>query len=1179
MVDPRVSELSALSELAQRSPNFGFLLNHEPVLVGYGAAAEALVFTDPNTSMIKARQFGEQLVAALVTTFGIRIPAGKDTQHKRLKVLLDQGVITRRVHSWFDAVRDTGNKAVHEGFAAQRDALLLVRTCYELGAWFHRTLAQSRDAPPFVPPQPPPPTAPPRDRADAAALTELTDQLGSYHAELVEMRLRLDEQASRAAAEARARSEAEAEILAAVRGQSELHRLVAELSTRVEELGRDLARRAETPPRVAPVHRDALIAQAQLASHPPLSEAAVRRVIDRMLEQAGWVIQDTATTNLLAVPGVAVREVTMATGRADYLLYVDGALVGVIEAKREGVSLIGAEQQSDRYAAGLTAGQRLAAWRTPLPFRYESTGVETRFTNGLDPVPRSRRVFAFHQPATIARWMREARANPDAPTLRARLRRMPALITEGLRPNQVEAITGLEQSLAADRPRALIQMATGAGKTYTVVNASYRLLKHAGARRVLFLVDRNNLGRQARAEFSRFETPDGHAKFAELYTVQRLTSTTLLDSASIVISTVQRLYAMLRGQELPGEDDDPEFDDYDMIDEAVELDYNAAIPPETFDLIVVDECHRSIYGKWRAVLEYFDAHLVGLTATPVAQTFGFFHENLVSQYTYRQAVADGVNVDFEIMRIHTQVGEHGGSIPAHTPVRIMDLHTRRERYEQLDTALDYRGEQIGRSVMNPSQIRTAIQAFSDGWRAYFPRREHVPKTLIFAKTDLHADEIVTAVREIFGGGNEFCTKITYRSADPEQALKDFRTKPAMRVAVTVDMIATGTDVRPLECVFFLRGVSSATYFEQMKGRGARTIDPDEFQTVTPDAPAKTKFLLVDAVGVTDSPLVEAKPLQPASQRQVSLQKLLGKAASHTINTDEAAALSARLAALNSQITDAERAELADVGGRSLHQIAHDLAEATDEDAQEAARLTGGAAAQHQLVVRAVAPLADPEFRTRILSIRRKYDLPFDEHTQDVLLSVEARTLDRDGARQTVEDWRAYLEENQDVTAALRIAFSDPRRDPRAVYAQLADLARQIERPPHQWTPTLLWDAYRKLGIARGNGGHKGVPELVNILRYELGLDAELRPYRSLVEQRLTNWLARQEQAGRRFTGDQRWFIDRIAHVIASRLHVAEDTLDDPPFTEYGGADGFCQAFGDEDHARALLTELNKELPA
>ncbi len=501
--DPR------LQELAQRTPNFGFLLEHEAVLVGYGAAAESMVFTDANTSMIKARQFGEQLVTLLIATFGIQIPAAQRTQHKRLNVLLDQGVINKRVHSWFDAVRDTGNKAAHEGFAAQRDALQLLRTCYDLGAWFHRTVTQSREAPPFVPPQPPQPAALPRDQADAAALTDLNGQLGTYRAELVEMRLRLDEQASLAAAEAQARRDAEAEILAAVRGQGDLHRLVSELSSRVEELSRDLTNRAEAPPRLDAARRDALVEQAQIASRPPLSELQVRRVIDRMLAQAGWEVQDLATTNLQAATGVAVREVSMARGRADYLLYVEGALVGVIEAKREGVSLIGAEQQSDRYAAGLTTGQQVAAWRTPLPFRYESTGVETRFTNGLDPAPRSRRVFAFHQPKTIARWLREAEANPQAPTLRARLRQMPELITHGLRPNQIEAITGLEQSLAADRPRALIQMATGAGKTYAVVNASYRLLKHAGARRVLFLVDRNNLGKQARAEYARFETPDG----------------------------------------------------------------------------------------------------------------------------------------------------------------------------------------------------------------------------------------------------------------------------------------------------------------------------------------------------------------------------------------------------------------------------------------------------------------------------------------------------------------------------------------------------------------------------------------------------------------------------------------------------------------------------------------------
>jgi type I restriction enzyme R subunit len=570
--------------------------------------------------------------------------------------------------------------------------------------------------------------------------------------------------------------------------------------------------------------------------------------------------------------------------------------------------------------------------------------------------------------------------------------------------------------------------------------------------------------------------------------------------------------------------------------------------------------------------------MVGLTATPVAQTFGFFHENLVSQYTYRQAVADGVNVDYDVLRIRTEVGEQGGSIPANTPVRIVDLHTRRERYEQLDTSLDYSGDQIGRSVMNLSQVRKVIQTFAEQWPSFFPNRRHVPKTLIFAKTDKHADDIVEIVRDIFGGSSKYCAKITYKADDPDQLLKDFRNDPGFRIAVTVDMIATGTDVKPLECVFFLRGVSSATYFEQMKGRGARTMDADHFQSVTPDARAKEKFLLVDAVGVTDSPLVDAQPLQPASQRQVSLEKLLNRAASHSITTEEAATLASRLSRLDKQITPAERDELAEVGGQPLVDVVRGLERATDAETQEIALQSGGEEAQREVVLAAIRPLADLEYRARILSIRRKYDLPYDEHTLDKLISVEARSMDTDTSRQVVEDWRKYIEDHQDEITALRIAFSDPRRSPREVYNQLADLARRIERPPHRWTPDVLWEAYRKLGVAQGNGTRKGVPELVSILRYELKLDSELRTYRSRVEENLARWLAQQEQAGVRFTVDQVWWIERIAHAVANRLGVIEVELDGVPFHERGGVGGFANAFGDG-RAAELLDELNKELPA
>lgn len=1161
--------------LAQRTANFGYLLNYEPVLVVHGAAAEAALFTDPNAAMFKCRLFGEVLVARAFIQFGI--PNMPRTQNSRLKVLSDQGFLDKRVRGWFDQIRSVGNRAVHEGYAAQRDALLLVRACYELGAWFCRTVSGRRDvAPPFVPPQPPTQVEQ-ASTQEQQAFDELRGLLGRYHAELVELKTTLDEQTTQAAAEAAARAEAHEEILRSVRAQAGLPELIRQLSTKVDGLQRQLDASAAAAEPINAALREEYVDRAASASRPLLTEAQVRRIIDRMLADAGWVVQDRAATNVHASPGVVVREVPTATGRADYLLYVDAKLVGVIEAKREGVSLGAVDRQTQRYATDLDTGQRLAAWRTPLPFRYESNVIDTRFTNGLDPVVRPRRVFSFHRPATLARWMRDAEADPARPTFRHRLRHLPALIAEPLRPAQVDAIAGLETSLANDRPRALIQMATGAGKTFTMVTEAYRLLRHAGGRRVLFLVDRNNLGRQAQAEFENFRTPEDGTPFGELYNVQRLRGGIVLDSTHVLISTVQRLYSMLRGEELP--DDETEDADH-QVDEAVEVEYCRAVPPETFDLVIVDECHRSIYGKWRAVLEYFDAHLVGLTATPVAQTFGFFHENLVSQYTYRQAVADGVNVDFDVMRIATVVGQEGGSIPANVPVRIVDLHTRRERYEQLDTTLDYSADAIGRTVMNPSQVRTVIQRFHDDWPQYFPNRTHVPKTLIFAKTDQHADDIVEIVREIFGGDAAFCAKITYKAENPEQRIADFRNDAAFRIAVTVDMIATGTDVKPLECVIFLRGVSSATYFEQMKGRGARTIDADEFQRVTPDARVKEKFLLVDPVGVTDSPLVDARPLQPATQRQVSLEKLLNRAASQGITVDEAAALASRLTRLDQQITPAEREELTELAaGETLLQIAQHIERATDDEAQDAAFQAGGPEARRQLVLDATRTLAErPELRTRILTIRRKYDLPYDEHTLDRVIAVEAKLIGEGRSEQTVEDWRQYLRDNEAEIAALRIAFSDPRRDPAKVLKSLERLAAKIESPPYRWTPALLWRAYQNLGIAQGNGGRKGVPELMTILRYELGLDADLRPHRSKIEENLANWLARQEQAGVHFSTDQRWWIDKIAVTLAYRLHVTPDDLDGLPFTEHGGADGFLRDFGDE-QAEQLLDELNRALPA
>ncbi len=591
------------------------------------------------------------------------------------------------------------------------------------------------------------------------------------------------------------------------------------------------------------------------------AEQRARVLIDAQLRAAGWAVVDRKDLNLFSPQGSAVREAIMKPGhgRVDYLLYVDKQVVGVIEAKPEGTPLSGVEWQSAMYATGLPEAARARAVLVEgrLPFVFEASGTETHLTNGFDPEPRARKFFGFPQPATLARWCREGADDPVLPTWRAKVTQMPVLAAEGLRPAQITAVGGIERSLAEQQySRSLVQMATGAGKTFTAVTECYRLLKFGGFKRILFLVDRKNLADQTIREFGDYTTPDDGRKFTELYNVDKLTAAGMVGSSAVVISTIQRVFKVLAGQEVP-DTDDPDLDAADP-QEPVTVQYSAALPPEAFDLIVVDECHRSIYGSWRGVLEYFDAHIVGLTATPVKQTFGFFMQNLVSEYTYAESVADGVNVDFDVYRIKTQITDAGSTIEAKTVVPMRDRRTRKERYEALDDDLVYSAGQVDRAVRARDQIRTILETFRDRLPTeIFPGRTTVPKTLIFAKDDDHAEDIVTLVREVFGKGNDFAAKITYSAKDPKGSLQAFRNSPTLRVAVTVDMIATGTDVKPLECVFFMRDVRSATYFEQMKGRGARTIPDTDFQVVTPDATVKTRFVIVDAVGVTEHDYVDA----------------------------------------------------------------------------------------------------------------------------------------------------------------------------------------------------------------------------------------------------------------------------------------------------------------------------------
>lgn len=527
-------------------------------------------------------------------------------------------------------------------------------------------------------------------------------------------------------------------------------------------------------------------------------EQKARVLIDAQLNAAGWLIQDRDEMNLGEGLGVAVREYPLSTGPCDYLLFIDRKACGVIEAKPEGKTLSGVAEQAYRYQDKLPG--HLANWGDPLRFDYEASGSEILFSDRVDPQQRSRYLFTFHRPETLHEWLKA-----DS-SLRARLPHMPPLDTNGLRDCQTEAITALETSLAEGKLRALVQMTMGAGKTFTAATLAYRLLAHADAKRILFLVDRNNLGKQTLKEFQAYRPPGAGRLFTELYNVQRLGTAGLDRDAKVVISTIQRVYAQLTGEALSEEDEEASAYESETQGDPKAVTYNPDLPPETFDIVIVDECHRSIYGSWQQVLQYFDAFTIGLTATPSAHTLGYFQKNLVAQYPYERAVIDGVNVPFEVFRIRTEIGERGSKVAAGFTLPRRDRHTRRQRYEQLTDDLIYGRTELDRSVIAPNQIRTVLEAYRDTLSTeLFPGREEVPKTLIFAKDDHHAEEIVHIVREVFGKGNEFAKKITYNTGnvDPETLISAFRNQYNPRVAVTVDMIATGTDIKAVEVLTFL----------------------------------------------------------------------------------------------------------------------------------------------------------------------------------------------------------------------------------------------------------------------------------------------------------------------------------------------------------------------------------------
>lgn len=919
-------------------------------------------------------------------------------------------------------------------------------------------------------------------------------------------------------------------------------------------------------------------------------EAKARLIIDKNLELSGYDVQDMKDFNRFASKGVAVREYMTSTGPADYVLFVDGDPAGIVEAKKSemGENMTVAEEQSSGYA------NSKLKWidNAPLRFVYETTDIVTYFTDLSDEKCRARKVFNFHTPEQLSKWIKEEKDGYS--TLRNRLKhKIPALPTKGYRDCQIVAIKNLEKSFADNNPRALIQMATGAGKTFTAISFIYRLLKYAQANRILFLVDTRNLGEQAETEFQAYKPNDDVRLFTELYNVQRLNSANISNSANVCISTIQRMYSILRGEELDESMEEIVLNNF----KPKEIKYNKKYPCEFFDFIIIDECHRSIYNVWQQVLDYFDAFQIGLTATPDKRTFGYFNENIVSEYSREQAIIDGVNVGEDEYIIETKISAKGGFICKQN-IQKRERLSRKTRWEELDDDYVYEPASLDRNVVNPSQIRNIIRAFKEALPKMFPNRilpdgkQEVPKTLIFAKDNSHADDIIRIVREEFGEGNEFCKKITYQTEEnPKTLLGDFRNSYYPRIAVTVDMIATGTDVKPLECLLFMRDVRSKNYFEQMKGRGTRTCNSEDMKKVNKTVSEnKQGFVIVDAVGVTKSQKSDSRPLE--RMPSMSLKDLLMNIAGGNTSEDIMVSTANRLTRLDKVLTDKERAKFTEISGFQPKEIVSNILNAYDKDflieeTKKQLRLerepneTEIKDFQTQFIIEISKLFCNPKFRDEVLQARASHDQIIDTVNLDEVITSGWSSEQKDKSLKLIGTFKQFIENNKDEIYALSIIYNKQYKERPLTFAMIEELYAKLKMNGISYEK--VWNSYQLIANEKVKPSKtKMLTDIVSLIKYSLGYTQTLAPFSAEVNENFKKWVFAKNAGGgsnSQFTEEQMNWLRMIKDHIATSLTIKPEDLELSPFDVYGGLGKFYQLFEATYGYIQILNEMNVALIA
>ena len=855
-------------------------------------------------------------------------------------------------------------------------------------------------------------------------------------------------------------------------------------------------------------------------------EQIAREKIDRMFADAGWAVvnRDNYSPEISAV---AIEEGLMKGNcEADYLLFINGKAVGVLEAKRREVDVTASivADQAEHYAKSVP--NWCQAWFNPLPLAYVSNGNELYFRDLRNPDSQYEALKKIHTPKEITRLLGINDYYAALPTLQKR----------GLRDCQYEAITELEKSFRAGQNRALMVLATGSGKTYTACLATYRMLNYTPMKRVLFLVDRNNLGKQAEGEFGTFRLTESGDPLNTIFEVNRLKSANVKKSDQIVISTIQRLFSLLSGQ--PIDDSDDEATD----DETTEivLPPNPQLPPDFFDMIMVDECHRSIYGNWRAVLEYFSsAKIVGLTATPIPETLAFFNNNQVVNYTLEKSIVDGVNVDHRVYRIRTQATEDGGAIREGDSLRRITRYTGNVEDVKNREIRNYTATELNRSIVNPAQIKLILETYRDAvYTEMFtdPQREpimdYLPKTLIFALNDAHAQNIVNIAREVFGPSitvdpDRFVQKITYSAGDSNALIRSFRNDKDFRIAVTVTLVATGTDVKPLEVVMFMRDVESQPLYVQMKGRGVRTIGDEQLRNVTPNAFSKDIFYLVDAVGVTEHTQTVPTPGDERPSQAITLRQLLERLTHGEVHDNNLRLIAARLARIHNKATEEQRSEFEALAHASMADISSNIYQALESGSLPLYLNVNEPNNQRKGLVR---PLAVHPDAREFLCVLNAGFINILQPGEDTLIE---KGFSQEEAASTTKAFEDYIEAHRDEIEALRIIYNNSGQP--LTYATLKDLERKLREVNHKFNVSQLWNNYSILNPKAvqkftTKDEKDALTNIIQVVRYAMHLTPELRSLPSMAAQRFELWCG---QAQRPLTESQKEVIRQIVSYIVS----------------------------------------------